>query len=274
MDLVLSIILGYAKMTENDCPICYESITQTTGCCILSCSHSFHIKCLTQWTSDASTCPMCRHSLTEIELVPKPPKSPERNIDFIIDQQSIENPSNSEVAEYMRNYLANRGSYVISGARPGEGRTSIIQGILDVAGNPQQNPRWFSIAPYIFTTEERITQVITEAGVTRNRAIQELRESAGNVDEAILMARDSHRYVPSTPPPIRNPLEPTDEMVTAWALERLFKYGTVIDNSYDYGSIEDTMHRTNVTRFSGHASSLWMNSDFIGAEVRDRSPSI
>jgi hypothetical protein len=203
------------KMT--DCPICYESITQTTGCCVLSCSHSFHIKCLTKWTSDASTCPMCRHALSDIELNrPDPPPKPE-------------------------------------------------------AVEPV---RWFSIAPYTFTTEERISQVIQEAGVTRNRAIHELRDSAGNVDEAIIMARDSHRYVPSSPPPLRNPLQPTDEMVTAWALERLFRYGTVIDDTYDYGSIADTLNRKNVTRFSGHASSLWMNTDFIGVEVRERSDSI
>jgi len=247
MDLVLSIVLEGAKMTENDCPICYESINQTTGFCVLSCSHSFHIKCLTQWTSDASTCPMCRHALTDIELVPKPPE--------------IEPPT------------SNHEPFIITVARPNQGRTSMVQDILNVSGNPQQT-RWFSIAPYTFTTEDRITQVITEAGVTRSRAIQELRDSAGNVDEAILMARDSHRYVPSTPPPIRNPLEPTDEMVTAWALQRLFRYGTVIDDSYDYGSLQDTLHRTNVTRFSGHASSLWMNSDFIQSEVRERSNSI
>lgn len=216
MDLVSSIVLEYAKMT--DCPICYETINQTTGCCILSCSHSFHIKCLTKWTSDASTCPMCRHALTDIELNrPDPP--PKQEI------------VHSEV-------------------------------------------RWFSIAPYTFTTEERISQVIQEAGVTRNRAIQELRDSAGNVDEAIIIARDSHRYVPSTPPPIRNPLEPTDEMLTAWAIERLFQYGTVINDTYDYGSQADTLNRKNVTRFSGHASSLWMNTDFIGVEVRERSNSI
>jgi hypothetical protein len=134
--------------------------------------------------------------------------------------------------------------------------------------------RWFRIAPYTFTTEERISQVIQEAGVTRNRAIKELRDSAGNVDEAILMARDSHRYIPSTPPPLRNPMEPTDEMVTAWALQRLFRYGTVIDDTYDYGSLADTIQRTNVTRFSGHASSLWMNIDFIQSEVRERSLSV
>ena len=215
MDLVSSIVMEYAKMT--DCPICYETINQTTGCCVLSCSHSFHIKCLTKWTSDASTCPMCRHTLTDIELNrPDPPKKVE-----------ITRTDNG----------------------------------------------WFRIAPYIFTTEDRITQVIHEAGVTRSRAIQELRYSSGNVEEAMLMIRDSHRYIPSTPPPPRNPMEPTDDMLTAWALERLFKYGT-IEEGYDYGSLADTIQRTNVTRFSGHASSLWMNTDFVGSEVRERSLSV
>ena len=203
----------------TDCPICYESITQSTGCCVLSCSHSFHIKCLTKWTSDASTCPMCRHTLTDIEL------------------NRPEPPPKEEVVEPVR-------------------------GI------------WFSIAPYTFTTEDRISQVIQEAGITRSRAIQELRDSGGNVDEAILIGRDSHRYIPSAPIPPRNPMEPTDDMMTAWALERLFSNGTVVDNSYDYGSLADTIHRTNVTKFSGRASGLWMNVDFIDSEVRERSLSV
>jgi hypothetical protein len=201
----------------TDCPICYESITQTTGCCVLSCSHSFHIKCLTKWTSDASTCPMCRHALTDIELNrPDPPPKPE-----ITHSQEV----------------------------------------------------WINIGNYTWTSEDRILQVINEAGVTRSRAIQELRYSGGNTDEAILMIRDSHRYIPSTPPPPRNPMEPTDEMLTAWALERLFKYGT-IEEGYDYGSLADIVQRNNVTRFSGHACSLWMNQEFEGVEVRDRSHSV
>jgi hypothetical protein len=134
--------------------------------------------------------------------------------------------------------------------------------------------RWFRIAPYTFTSEDRISQVMNEANVTRNRAIQELRDSAGSVDEAILIARDSHRYIPSTPPPPQNPMEPTDDMMTAWALERLFSNGTIVDESYDYGSLADTIHRTNVTKFSGRASGLWMNVDFIQSEVRERSLSV
>jgi hypothetical protein len=133
--------------------------------------------------------------------------------------------------------------------------------------------RWFRIAPYTFTSEDRILQVMNQANVTRNRAIQELRDSSGSVDEAILMARDSHRYIPSTPPPPRNPMEPTDDMLTAWALQRLFKYGT-IEEGYDYGSMGDTISRNNVTRFSGHSSSLWMHPEFGGLEVRDRSHSV
>ena len=202
----------------TDCSICFESITKTTGCCVLSCSHSFHIKCLTKWTTDASTCPMCRHTLSDIELNRPDP------------------PQKIEVVEPVR-------------------------GI------------WFSIAPYTFTTEDRISQVIQEAGVTRSRAIRELRDSGGNVDEAIIIARDSHRYIPSTPTPPRNPLEPTDDMLTAWALQRLFKYGT-IEEGYDYGSLADTINRTNVTRFSGHACSLWMSKEFEGVEVRERSQSV
>lgn len=203
----------------TDCSICFESITKTTGCCVLSCSHSFHIKCLTKWTSDASTCPLCRHALSDIELNrPDPPPKPE-----ITRSEEV----------------------------------------------------WFNIGNHTWTTESRIREVQNQASVTRSCAIRELRDSDGNVDEAILMARDTHRirYIPSTPPQPRNPMEPTDDMLTAWALERLFKYGT-IEEGYDYGSMGDTISRNNVTRFSGHSSSLWMNPDFEGLEVRDRSHSV
>jgi hypothetical protein len=132
---------------------------------------------------------------------------------------------------------------------------------------------WFRIAPYTFTTEGRILQVMNEAGIPRGRAIQELRFSAGSVDEAILMARDSHPYIPSPPPP-RNPMEPTDEMATAWALERLFTNGTIVGETYVYGSLEDTRLRSNVSRFSGHSSGLWMHDEFRDIDLRERSDSL
>ena len=43
-----------------DCPICYEPTTPSTHNCTLSCSHTFHLKCMTTWMQNAETCPMCR----------------------------------------------------------------------------------------------------------------------------------------------------------------------------------------------------------------------
>ena len=59
-----------------DCAICYNKITKSTGKIELSCSHSFHINCLTNWFKSQSeqyidqTCPCCRHEATEDEEVP------------------------------------------------------------------------------------------------------------------------------------------------------------------------------------------------------------
>jgi hypothetical protein len=59
-----------------DCAICYSEITKSTGKIELSCSHTFHIKCLTNWFKSQSeqymeqSCPYCRHEANEEEEVP------------------------------------------------------------------------------------------------------------------------------------------------------------------------------------------------------------
>jgi len=53
-----------------DCPICYEPATSNTNNCTLSCSHTFHLKCMTTWMQSAQTCPMCRMDFAE----PEPPQ--------------------------------------------------------------------------------------------------------------------------------------------------------------------------------------------------------
>lgn len=59
-----------------DCAICYSEITKSTGKIELSCSHTFHIKCLTNWFKSQSeqyieqSCPYCRHEVNEEEEVP------------------------------------------------------------------------------------------------------------------------------------------------------------------------------------------------------------
>lgn len=55
---------------KMDCPICYEAINAKTGVATLSCSHSYHISCLSQWfsmNSDTQSCPFCRHEANETE---------------------------------------------------------------------------------------------------------------------------------------------------------------------------------------------------------------
>ena len=59
-----------------DCAICYEAITAATGKVELSCSHSFHINCLTSWfvtlnvTQRTQVCPYCRHESNKHEVIP------------------------------------------------------------------------------------------------------------------------------------------------------------------------------------------------------------
>lgn len=59
-----------------DCVICYNEITKSTGKIELSCSHNFHINCLTNWFKTQSeghieqTCPCCRHETNEDEQMP------------------------------------------------------------------------------------------------------------------------------------------------------------------------------------------------------------
>ena len=50
------------------CLICYESITELTGCCTLGCKHTFHIICISRWCNKPrQTCPLCRRFLSNDE---------------------------------------------------------------------------------------------------------------------------------------------------------------------------------------------------------------
>jgi len=59
-----------------ECSICFEAITAATGSTQLSCSHSFHFRCLVQWFDSQTekelkeSCPCCRHEANEHEQLP------------------------------------------------------------------------------------------------------------------------------------------------------------------------------------------------------------
>ena len=48
------------KMSDCECPICYEPITKSSGVTTLGCSHSYHVKCYATWGLENNTCPCCR----------------------------------------------------------------------------------------------------------------------------------------------------------------------------------------------------------------------
>ena len=50
------------------CPICYDPITKETGNTTLSCSHSYHLACISRWFDTVPSCPCCRSSPSSYEI--------------------------------------------------------------------------------------------------------------------------------------------------------------------------------------------------------------
>ena len=61
----------------EDCCICTDAITKETGHTTMSCGHTFHFRCLTNWfcsqqdTEVACSCPTCRHEAKDFEDLPE-----------------------------------------------------------------------------------------------------------------------------------------------------------------------------------------------------------
>lgn len=76
-----------------ECSICYEEITKDTGKAELSCSHSFHLKCLSQWFTKNESCPCCRHAANDTE---KMHANDEEDAEEESDSESEEDYGSSE----------------------------------------------------------------------------------------------------------------------------------------------------------------------------------
>lgn len=189
----------------DDCSICFEALTASTGHCTLGCSHTFHLACIGRWTNhSSSSCPLCRKELGDTEVIPKP---------LII----------SPYEPYIVQIDARSGLRII------------------------HNESLIHIGDGIRVPERDIVEVSELAQVTRGSAILALRENYGNVAEAIYDLDHTDPVEEEEPIPPRNLLEPTDDMFTAWALERLFTKGTiVVRNSYRFGSVKDIEERQRV----------------------------
>jgi Ring finger domain len=60
-----------------ECSICLSEITETTGKVSMSCQHSFHFRCISNWfieqvdNEQSESCPYCRREVSEDEGLPK-----------------------------------------------------------------------------------------------------------------------------------------------------------------------------------------------------------
>jgi len=65
---------------SDECSICLECISvATTGRVEMSCSHTFHLKCIGTWLNKNSSCPMCRTTPSEMETLEEAPPEYEIN---------------------------------------------------------------------------------------------------------------------------------------------------------------------------------------------------
>ena len=56
------------RHTQHECPVCFE-IIGTMDKKTLMCEHNFHMSCILTWFVDGHTCPVCRVSHKEDEII-------------------------------------------------------------------------------------------------------------------------------------------------------------------------------------------------------------
>jgi len=231
----------------EDCSICFETITIDTGHCTLGCSHTFHTACIGRWTTQTTaSCPLCRKELGETELLAKAPIIPD---DFPVRQ----NTDTGQIDQYISRWMQ----------LPRSGRRMTI-----FAGESSTR---IHIGNGISVLESDVDEVMSFARVSRSSAILALRENEGNVSEALYDLDHPSSVEEDDEPPPRNLLEPTDDMFTAWALERLFTKGTIIIRNYHrFGSMKDIEERQDVMTFR---HGFWVHPEYNDIVTSRRSRS-
>ena len=237
----------------DDCAVCYEAVSAATGHCTLSCKHSFHIACLTRWSAENPSCPMCRNPLGTTEA---PAKQPTFTMpDFTWNMENV-------------------SRFRILTARPGQGRQTTMMDLIQRALGPEPvqppppprpapNPRIIHIGDGVSVSEGDVALVMEQSAVTRGAAVRALRRYDGDIVNSILMLTSPDAVTPRPPPPPRDPMqECSDDQATAWFLQELFD-----DSIYAWNSYSDMIYRM---RNNTHKHEYWMHREFQLMETRTK----
>ena len=155
-------------MTE--CCICLTEINKTTGQVEMSCSHKYHLKCISKWLSNHSTCPMCRSMTSEMETLER-----KRLYDDVISGIG------RRMIYHVENYNITWNESMIPTSTQHDNRIS-IQLQQDAIPNEiiQQNE----------FPQGDVDLVATQAGVGVSRALDALRTTNGDIVNSILRLID------------------------------------------------------------------------------------
>ena len=221
----------------DDCAVCYEKVNETTGHCTLSCKHSFHIACLTRWSAENPSCPMCRHPLGVTEA-----------------------PAKQLVERDYISWFMDTSRVTILTSTPGQGRQGAMLDLIREAMGPEPvqplpNHRNLNIGDGVRVSEEDVALVMEQSAVTRGAAVRALRRYEGDIVNSILMLTSPDAVVPRRPVVRDSMQQSSDDQATAWFLQQMFEE----TGGYHWNSYSDMLFRMrNGTR--GHEYST--HSDF------------
>lgn len=227
-------------LTMEDCSICWAAIDASTGHCTLSCKHSYHIGCLTQWSSSNPSCPLCRHELSETEVAPRPQARATWDTAGLIQQYRI--LVRMDDALDLPQLGGNREVAAVVPAR-------FLNRTIHIGGG-------------VYVPENDVTLVMAQTGVPRHLAARALRIHDGDIVNAIMLLAED----PAPPPAVRprDPVETeSDEQATAWFIQQMFG-----DGGYHWNSYKDMWQRGNRAVWKRHE--YWRHREFNDVKCDER----
>ena len=174
-------------MTE--CCICLTEINKTTGQVDMSCSHKYHLKCISKWLSNHSTCPMCRSKTSEMETLES--KAPTYGIGGNRMYSDLHSGGiGSRAIIYMQNYIQNYNytwneSMIPTSSDDTDPQDTVPQDTVLHETIPHETIPHETIQPNEFPPDD-IRLVAQQAGVGVARALEALRTTNGDIVNSIL----------------------------------------------------------------------------------------